>query len=377
MAKKQKPAGARKRPGGGWEWRFTVDGVRASVGAPTIEELKIKQKEREAEIKAGTYKTNKKITVSQYFHEWLERRRPYIRSTTFFSYNSTFTKHIDPYIGSVNMKKVERRQVLALQKKVNESSGPAAANHTMVLLKTLFKAAIEDDILIRSVADGVKKIKDKGKRPARETIHRELSDEELRIFFRYARRSWYDPVFHFMLYTGMRAGECGGLEWKDIDWKQEVIHVRRTMTRNETGRIVIGSAAKTIAGNRDIGMNTSIRAILSSQWELYTGTHGKMVKLTDPVFPGQHGQLISESSIYTATLHIIRNANSHGEKLARFGSHAFRDTFASRAIRAGMPPNTLKEILGHSSLSMTMDLYAHVSENDKKKAMKALEVIDL
>lgn len=85
MAKVQVPAGARKRPGGGWEWRFTVDGVRASVGAPTIEELKIKQKEREAEIKAGTYKTNKKITVSQYFHEWLERRRPYIRSTTFLA----------------------------------------------------------------------------------------------------------------------------------------------------------------------------------------------------------------------------------------------------------------------------------------------------
>lgn len=377
MAKKQIPAGARKRPGGGYEWRFTVEGVRTSVGAPTVDELWIKHDEREAEIKAGVYKTNKNITVSQYFHEWLERRRPYIREATLFLYKLLFTKHIEPCIGDVTMKKVERRQVLALQKKANENGGPAVANHTMVLLKTLFRAAMDDDILIRSVADGMKKIKNKGKRPARETIHRELSDEELQIFFRYSVRSWYDSVFHFMLYTGMRAGECGGLEWKDIDWKQDVVHVRRTMTRGANGKYVRGKATKSAAGLRNIGMNTNIRAILSSQWELYTGTHGKMVKLTDPVFPRQDGQLITEKDLYTATFNIITTANKHGEKLARFGSHAFRDTFASRAIRAGMPPNTLKEILGHSSLSMTMDLYAHVSEDDKKKAMQALDAINL
>lgn len=377
MARELIPAGARKRPGGGYEWRFTVEGVRTSVGAPTIDELWIKHDERAAEIKAGVYKTNKNITVSQYFHEWLERRRPYIREATLFLYKILFTKHIDPTIGSVSMKKVERRQVLAIQKKANEDGGPAVANHAIVLLKTLFKAAMEDEILIRSVADGVKKIKDKAKRPARETIHRELSDKELQIFFKYSSHSLYDPVFHLMLYTGMRAGECGGLEWKDIDWKKDVIHVRRTMTKDINGGWMVGKTAKTTAGNRDIGMNANIRAILSSQWELYTGTHGNMVKLSDPVFTGQHGQFISEKTVYTATINVIESANKHGERLARFGSHAFRDTFASRAIRAGMPPNTLKEILGHSSLSMTMDLYAHVSQEDKKKAMQALEAIDL
>lgn len=377
MAKKQIPAGARKRPGGGYEWRFTVEGVRTSVGAPTIDELWIKHDERATEIKAGVYKTNKAITVSEYFHEWLERRRPYIRGGTIYNYNSLFMNHIASFIGNVSMKKVERRQVLAIQKKTNENGGPAAANHAVRLLKTLFKAAMEDEILIRSVADGVKKIKDKEKRPARETIHRELSDEELRIFFKYARRSWYAPIFRFMLYTGMRAGECGGLEWKDIDWKHDVIHVRRTMTHDEQGKVILGKAAKTTAGIRDIGMNTNIRATLSKQWELYTGTHGNMIDLSAPVFSTTKDKRVTEWSLMVIIRHVIMQANKHGETLAPFGSHAFRDTFASRAIRAGMPPNTLKEILGHSSLSMTMDLYAHVSEEDKKKAMKALEVIDL
>ena len=59
-----------------------------------------------------------------------------------------------------------------------------------------------------------------------------------------------------------------------------------------------------------------------------------------------------------------------------FSVHAFRDTFASRAVRAGIPPNTLKEILGHSSLAMTMDLYAHVSQQDKIKGMKKMRAIN-
>ncbi|WP_416177077.1 tyrosine-type recombinase/integrase [Dialister sp.] len=377
MARVQIPAGARKRPGGGYEWRFTVDGVRASVGAPTIEELKIKQKEREAEIKAGIYKANKKITVSEYFHEWLERRRPHIRGSTICNYKVIFTKHIEPYIGSVNMKNVERRQVLAIQEKANKNAGITAANHALVLLKTLFKAAMEDEILIRNVADGVKKITDKTKRPARETIHRELSDEELKIIFKYSSTSYCDSLFHFMLYTGMRVGEVGGLEWRDIDWKNDVIHVRRTMTRKENGHFTLGATTKTRAGNRAIGMNTNIRAILSKQWELYTGTHGKMIKINDPVFPSPNGKRVTEEKTASVVKNIVNQANRHGETLANFGTHAFRDTFASRAIRAGMPPNTLKEILGHSSLAMTMDLYAHVSQEDKKKAMQALDAINL
>ena len=63
--------------------------------------------------------------------------------------------------------------------------------------------------------------------------------------------------------------------------------------------------------------------------------------------------------------------------LKPFSLHAFRDTFASRAIRAGILPNTLKEILGHSSLAMTMDLYAHVNQQDKVEGMKKMLAIRL
>lgn len=63
-----------------------------------------------------------------------------------------------------------------------------------------------------------------------------------------------------------------------------------------------------------------------------------------------------------------------GTGIEYFTPHAFRDTFATRAIEAGMNPQTLKEILGHSSYSMTMDLYAHVMENTKQKEMNLIQI---
>lgn len=67
--------GERKRPGGGYEKRFTIKGVRYSVYAERKEDLQAKEDEKRAQIKAGIYHTNETITLNQYFDEWIEGRR--------------------------------------------------------------------------------------------------------------------------------------------------------------------------------------------------------------------------------------------------------------------------------------------------------------
>lgn len=235
---------------------------------------------------------------------------------------------------------------------------------------------MDDEIIIRNVAATIPPIKTE-KRPARETCHRELSDEELRIFFKYADRSIYGNAFRFMLYTGLRAGECGALEWQDVDWKEKVIHVRRTMTMGKNGKFIVGTSTKTRKSTRDIFMNKGIFSLVMKQYEIYTGLHGKIMNLNDPIFPTSKGEHATEQSFYSGVVGLIKTAHRNGEKLAPFGTHALRDTFASKAIRAGMPPNVLKEILGHSSYKMTMDLYVHTNEKDKRRAMQSLEMINI
>lgn len=382
MAREQLPAGARKRPGGGYEWRFTVPDVpgrRFSVGAPTIKELKERQAEKAKEIKAGIYKTSKAITVCEYFNEWIDRKRGTVKPITIFTYTKIFNLHIKPAIGSVKVKQLERRQVLALQTGMKKEGRIYLANYCMTLLKSLLKSAVKDSIVIRNVAEAISRLSTKEQKPARETIHRELSKEELKIFFKYSGISSYNAAFHFMLYTGVRAGECAALEWQDIDWKNKLIHIRRTMTRGEDGKIILGKSTKTRTSKRDFPMNTKIYQIIREQYTLYTETHGNMININDPVFPAARGGY-ANSKIYCGSIKsIVRKIQKcePDKAIKLFSVHAFRDTFASRAIRAGVIPNTLKEILGHSSLAMTMDLYAHVSSEDKQKAMDVLEAVEI
>lgn len=366
--------GERKRPGGGYEKRFTIDGVRYSVYAEKKDDLQAKEDAKRAQIKAGIYHTNETITLNQYFDEWIEGKALSARPATVFIYTNLYNNHVRKTLGRHKVRTLERRQIVALMNKVADKAGIATANQVHVLVGSILKGAMADDIIYRNVAAGIPAMKKKGP-PARETIHRELTDRELERFFAAAEGSIYYMAFRFLLNTGTRAGECAALQWKDIDWTNSIIHIRKTVTRNREGRWVVGEAAKTKTSRRDIPMNQSVKEIIDYQWDLYRKLNG-IVSPCDFVFPKADGTFSDEKAIGNALRNILKHYNKGaGIPLRTFSLHAFRDTFASRAIRAGVPPNTLKEILGHASLSMTMDLYAHVSQGDKRQAMEKLQAM--
>lgn len=367
--------GERKRPGGGYEKRFTVEGVRYSVYADNTDDLRKKAKEREEQLKAGIYHTNEAITLNQYFDDWIKVKAMNVRPITVYAYTVVYNKHIRKALGRHKVRKIERRQVVALIDRVANASGIGAANEVRKLLGGLLHGAVIDDIVPRNVSATVPFLKRKAP-PARETIHRELTDKEIQILFSITNNSSYGPSFRFMLYTGVRAGECAALTWKDIDLKRKIVHIRRTMTRDNKGNSIVGNTTKTDKSVRDIPMNEEIKGILVSQMKLYRDLNG-YIDLQAPIFPAARGGFSNERAMGRALNNCIDVYNKTAKvRLKRFILHAFRDTFASRAIRAGVAPNTLKEILGHSSLSMTMDLYAHVSQGDKREAMEKITAID-
>lgn len=367
--------GERKRSDGSYEKRFFIKGMRYSVYGKTLTEVRRKAKEKESQVSAGIYQTNDKITLNQYFKEWIERKAATVKPSTIMTYNSVYRNNIKPTLGRYRVRDIERRQITNLLNKIARSNRTGAARSVMVVLTSLFSSAANDEIIAKNVSLGIPTPKNE-KTPARETIHRELTEEELKIFFSLVKNSIYYNHFRFMLYTGVRVGECCGLQWQDIDWKRQIIHIWRTVTRDKDGKDILGKTTKTKNSRRDIPINQSIMEVLTNQWNLYRDTH-ETINLIDLVFPRTRGEIASNRYINSVIGAIIQKANKNGEEIARFSVHAFRDTFASRAIRAGMPPNTLKEILGHASLAMTMDLYAHVSKEDKIEAMEKLTAINL
>ena len=369
------PTGFRKRPGGGFERRFTVDGVRFSVYGSTIKECQEREQEKREQLKAGIYHTNDTITLKQYFNEWIKQKESHVKGSTIMIYKSVFRANIEPFLGRYKIKNIEKRQIINMLNDIAASHRKGAANYTKRVMVSLLKSAVDDDIIPRNIAKGIPPIR-MDKKPARETIHRELTEQEIKDFFRLAARSSYFYAFQFMLYSGVRVGECCGLQWRDIDHKNGLIHIVHTATRDKDGKRILGTP-KTKKSRRDIPINDALKKIIEKQWEFYKDTH-EILAFNDFVFSDSNGKMANPISIGG----ILRTILIKGQNMKPpiyikpFSVHAFRDTFASRAIRAGIPPNTLKEILGHSSLAMTMDLYAHVNQQDKIEGMNKMKAIN-
>lgn len=372
MARKLKlGAGYRQRKDGRIEYRWTgEDGKRYSVAGRTVEECKEKEEQKKKDIARAAYTSNANITLAAYFEEWQQSRDGVVKVSSIKKDKSLFTL-ISPALGAVKVCKLEKRQIQRLQDSLKEKDYTTNyINAVMKLLSCLLKAAVEDGIIDRNPASGIKNLKMTGT-PARETIHRALTVEETTAFFKAAaaRNSWFYDLYEFLINTGCRIGEAGALQRSDVDFKNNVIHIRRTITAAETGA-EIGDSPKTKTSKRDIPMNAAIKAALQRQEQRNREMFGEsIISMNDRYFKAIRGGLISSAEL---TRDIAATLKDTG--IDYFTPHAFRDTFATRAIEAGMNPQTLKVILGHSSYSMTMDLYAHVMENTKQKEMDLIQI---
>ncbi|MBQ7954545.1 MAG: site-specific integrase [Lachnospiraceae bacterium] len=178
----------------------------------------------------------------------------------------------------------------------------------------------------------------------------------------------------FLLCTGMRIGEASALTWQDIDYKNNVIHVTKTVSRTDKGEYMIGTP-KSRTSVRDIPLNDAIKSVLNSQKEKQKRMHSNVVNMSQNVFENLFGGMVYNSSVNKAITETLKRLEEKGQYIDHFSAHALRDTFATRYIEQGGSPQVLKTILGHSSLAMTMDLYSHVLPNTKQKEMDNLKIV--
>lgn len=161
-----------------------------------------------------------------------------------------------------------------------------------------------------------------------------------------------------------------GLLWQDIDFKKRVIYVRHTLApcdgggwRNDT--------PKTKTSMRDIPMIGNAYDILKRQQKEYRAIMGNTTKIGNDDFVfSVAGEPISRKRITFEINKMLENMAADGISFPYFTLHSTRHTFATRCIESGMEPQVLKAILGHATLSMTMDLYSHVLPDTKAAAME-------
>ena len=171
-----------------------------------------------------------------------------------------------------------------------------------------------------------------------------------------------------MIQTGIRVGEMAAISAFDVDSKGNMLHINKTVTKDEIGAYTIGNTPKTDAGNRDIPLTEQALESIKEQKKLNRLVFGNVV--FDTVFRSPEGALLRE---YQVNREIKRICKRTG--IEKFTCHAFRATFATRFIeQRPQDYKVLSEILGHSNIKITLNLYTHVMKESKIAAMNAVEI---
>lgn len=371
------PTGVRRRKTGLLEKRFSVNGNRYSVYGRTTRQLNEQEQIKRNQIDSSLPGKKETMTVDQYFETWIEGKKLSVKPSTIRVYTTYYRPYASPLIGPLQLSKITRRDILRLQCEAAKKLSPTSNNILLTVIKTILNEAVEDKLLSENPAKMVKPVKVTGK--ATETYHRALTEVEQKQFMDAAKGNYYYELLVFQLLTGMRLGEVGALYWSDIDEEANVIHVRRTITRTEDGICYIGDSPKSDAGVRDIPMNKGIKEILMKQREKQEKRKRQKASPQDSkeqilCFLSPTGKMIGHYAVNKNIRKILCKLEKKGIHMEPFTSHALRDTFATRYIEQGGNPQTLKTILGHSSLSMTMDLYSHVLPNTRQEEMDRIEI---
>lgn len=353
-----------------FEYRFTFRGERYSIYGKTIKECESKADEKKQFLKEHLNIDNQRLTLEQYYNNvFLPEQEKIVKASTLYSYEKSWNI-IRKKLGKKRVVDLSKGMIISFQKGLLSDTSPNNANRCLKFLRQILNGALKDRVINYNPASSVNYIKVDHSDVA-DTTHRALTEDETARFLKQAEGSHYYLLFKFLLNTGCRIGEALYLQWSDIDFVKREICIKGTVSRVSNTDFGMMDSPKTRSSVRVIPLTSTIEEILKEQkrrnWLMFQEPFKRNI------FPNTRGETPTYNSINQCIKNITEQA-SREEVLDYFSVHALRDTFATRAIEQGMQPNTLKSILGHSSLKMTMDLYVHVLPNTKMEEMSKLVI---
>ena len=309
----------------------------------------------------------KKLLYKDFIIEWLYNQKNYIKESTYANYSNIIYTHLIPGLGDIELKKITNK---TLQQFINEKfkSGRLdnkgglsikTIKNIGLLLSVSFKSAINDNLLPNiSLKFNYAKNTTKNK-----IIVLSIKEQKQLNNYILGRKDNKSLGILLALYTGLRIGELCSLTWKDIDFKNNILYVNKTTQRiyikndiNKGQSKLIVDSPKTKYSIREIPLNKEFLSILK---EFKTNKD-------DYILTGS--KRIIEPRLYRDYYNrILKKA-----RIKKIKFHSLRHTFATNCIRIGTDIKTVSELLGHSSVKITLDLYVHPETAQKKKCINSL-----
>jgi integrase len=333
-----------------------------------------------SDLGRGAFVAPHKMTVGAWLDMWLrEYKQPSIRPLTLENYDRVIRCHLKPPLGEIALKGLRPEHVQRLyNKKHQDGSSLGTIRVIHAVLHDALKQALKNQLVVRNVSEAV--VLPSGK----QRVIQPLSLQQVRQFLTAIADDWLYPAVLLSFGTGLRRGEVLGLRWQDVDLDAGVLAVRQTLARAriygtseaKTRTRLIFQEPKTPESRRTIPIPAEgIEALKrhkakQAQERLLMGEayhdHGLL-------FCYPNGRPIAPADFYKRFVRLLRQAC-----MPRIRVHDARHTFATLMLELGESPKTVQTMLGHTTITTTMDIYSHVSlDLEKRAAAKLNEALSL
>lgn len=342
---------------------MTNEGKRKYFYGKTRQEVQRLLAAAQRDQEAGLPLLTDRQSVGQYLGTWLEAIRATVGPATWKRHREYVDLHIVPKIGRVKLRDLSPQLV---QQLYADRLAAGLSTSTVHHLHATLHKALKDAERLGLVARNVCKLVNVP-RMAETEIH-PLSLEDAKVLLDIAAGERLEALYAVALATGMRQSELLGLRWKDVDLEAGVLRVRMQLKREE-GEWV-WKEPKTRRSRRQIALAAPLVEVLKRHRErqgIERRNAGSGWQECDLVFCNSAGgPLFARNLVRSFGLVLEKAAISH----IRF--HDLRHTAATLLLSARVNPKVVSEMLGHASVSITLDIYSHVIPDMQQDAAAAM-----
>ena len=311
------------------------------------------------------------VTYSNWAAQWLTRKEQLVKESTFSAYSNIVVNHLVPHFGRVGLQDITEELIQSfafhlLRDGRLDGAGGMCERSTRDIIVVL-KNSLRDAMKLKLLPSAEFEIQYPNKQDRLKIKVIAKSEQQKLVQAVYLALSPRSVGIMLALYTGLRIGEVCGLKWSDIDFENKMLHVNRTVQRvyrktldgKGKSQIIVGPP-KTRSSRREIPISAILLPVLK-----------RIAPETSDVFFLSGTEKCVEVRTYRTFFDDFLKKN----QLENINFHALRHTFATRCIEAGGDCKTVSELLGHSSVNMTLNLYVHPQIEQKRRCVELLSEI--
>ena len=360
----------RRRPDGRWQINLRVtdefgDSSRHTVYGGTAQDARDRAAEIRKRVEDGQPARDRRETVAAFTQHWIdtslqasERKR-----NTQVMYAGVARTHIlNSSIGRLSLDKVRPSHVEGW---VVELRRKGLAESTIRSAYTILRAVLDTAVRDGALASNPAAVIRRPRVTSKEAHH--LTPPQVAELLRAAEGSRYAPLFALLVHTGLRRGEALALQWSDVDLAKGLLRVRGTLSRID-GELLV-TEPKTAKSKRFVPVSAPAARLLLDLRAAQTDerTRAGAWRQTGFVFTTEVGEPCDPRNAFRALKVAAARAG-----LPDVGLHTLRHSAASVMLTHGVPLKVVSEILGHSSIAITGDVYGHVAPDISREAIDIL-----